>query len=463
MNPTRTLAAGLIAFLAASGSLRAQALDAAEPVTIQQAVQTAMKNYPAIRAQLAEVAAASSGLELSKTAYLPRTDFHYQLNRATRNNIFGLMFPNDVIAPISGPASEGQIGTSTFGTAVGLVFRWEPFDFGLRRARVDVARKLIAEAEAGKMVTEYQVSLAAADAFFAALAADQAVQAAQANVERMEVFERTVSALVKAQLRPGADESRARAELARARNELIAARKVRRQSRLDLGRWMGRAGAEIAVVPGALLKPPPDGGAEPAAGVHPLTAAGAASIEVIRARRRAIAREYRPRFEILASVYGRGTGARLDGTFEGGAAGLYPTVGNWAVGLGVSFPLFDYRENKVRQEIEKRREAAEAARLETVEQQIESAIAKARVALDAARSVARNTPAELEAARLLERQARARYNAGLGTVVEVADAQRLLRQAETADALARLEIWRALFALAAAEGGIGRLLEEASR
>ena len=51
----------------------------------------------------------------------------------------------------------------------------------------------------------------------------------------------------------------------------------------------------------------------------------------------------------------------------------------------------------------------------------------------------------------------------LGTVVEVADAQRLLGQAEVDDTLSKLAVWRALFAMAAAQGHIEEFLAAASR
>ena len=51
------------------------------------------------------------------------------------------------------------------------------------------------------------------------------------------------------------------------------------------------------------------------------------------------------------------------------------------------------------------------------------------------------------------------YDAGLATIIEVADSQRLLLQAEVGDAVARLGVWRALLAEAAAKGNISELLK----
>ena len=85
---------------------------------------------------------------------------------------------------------------------------------------------------------------------------------------------------------------------------------------------------------------------------------------------------------------------------------------------------------------------------------------KARALMKAASDIARNTPVERQAATAGESQARARYQNGLATVVEVAEAQRLLAQAEADDAVARLGVWRALLATAQAHGDLTPFLDK---
>ena len=77
--------------------------------------------------------------------------------------------------------------------------------------------------------------------------------------------------------------------------------------------------------------------------------------------------------------------------------------------------------------------------------------------------IARNTPIERQAATAGESQARARYQNGLASVTEVAEAQRLLAQAEADDAVARLGVWRALLAAAQARGDLAPFLEKVRR
>ena len=52
------------------------------------------------------------------------------------------------------------------------------------------------------------------------------------------------------------------------------------------------------------------------------------------------------------------------------------------------------------------------------------------------------------------KRARARYDSGLATITEVADATRVLAQAEADDAIARLGVWRALLAVAQVHGDL---------
>ncbi len=79
--------------------------------------------------------------------------------------------------------------------------------------------------------------------------------------------------------------------------------------------------------------------------------------------------------------------------------------------------------------------------------------------VEAARAVARNTPVQLTAAQQSEAQARARYDAGLAGIVEVAEAQNLLAGAEYQDAAARVDVWRALMAKAVAQGNLASFVE----
>src|ERR1039458_9534788 len=206
-------------------ALAAVAAPAQQPMTVGQAIQRALQNYPSIRVSQEQINAAAAGIRLARTAYLPHADALAQVNRATRNNVYGLLLPQSTIPSMSGPVLGTNNFGTTWGTALGVLVSWEPFDFGLRRANLAVASALEAESEAALKRTEYEIAVATADACLTLAAAQETVRAAQAGVDRAAVLLRTITAQVNAQLRPGADASRADAELAAARTKMLEEQK----------------------------------------------------------------------------------------------------------------------------------------------------------------------------------------------------------------------------------------------
>src|SRR5215471_15996294 len=228
------------------------------PLTLDQAVDFALANYPAVRASIERALASKEGISLSRTAYLPRTDLIWQTNRATQNNIFGLLLPQSVIPPISGPVLPSTSDRGVWGSAAGILVSWEPFDFGYRGANVDVAKAAQARANAQLSLTKLDVAGAVGDAFLRLAVAQQSVKAAEADVDRRQVLATSVHALVKEELRPGADASRADAELAAAKIQLIRSQQVERESEATFAELLGISGNKVAINADSLLEAPPN-------------------------------------------------------------------------------------------------------------------------------------------------------------------------------------------------------------
>ena len=128
--------------------------------------------------------------------------------------------------------------------------------------------------------------------------------------------------------------------------------------------------------------------------------------------------------------------------------------------MSVTFPAFDLFSVKARKRVELQNELAERARYDQTLQNLTTQNARARALMKAAVEIARNTPVERQAATDAESRARARYESGLASVTEVAEAQRLLAQAEADDAVARLGVWRALLAVMQAQGNLQPFLNQ---
>ena len=105
--------------------------DTAKALPLEDALNYALQNYPAVRASLEQVTAARAGVSLARTQYLPQLSGVYQDSRATQNQVPGIWLPTAITPTVEGPVG-GSSGQSFWGSQAAAFFSWEPIDFGLR-------------------------------------------------------------------------------------------------------------------------------------------------------------------------------------------------------------------------------------------------------------------------------------------------------------------------------------------
>lgn len=448
--------------LMVSGALSAQSSGAARsrPLTLEQVIDLAKRNYSAIQVAQAQQRAVQGAVGVARTAYLPRTDLLWQTNRATANNIYGLILPQGVIPNISGPVIATDVSRSAWSSGGGALLSWQPFDFGVRAARVNAAQQGTEAAKQVAALATLEGSVGAASAFFDLAAAHQLVRVAEANVRRLETFDKTIHVLVDNSLRPGADASQADAQLALAQNQLVQAQTQEDLRRSALSKFLRPAVQDPEIDASQVLAAPPVSDPETTkTAANPAALQESFLIKQQEAQKSALDRSYVPVFSTLGAVSGRGAGTDLNGQFPGGTAGLLPNTFNWAAGVQVTFSVFDYFGLREQRKVQQANIQAEQARYNQVSDEISVAVAQARATLAGARRIAANTPIELAAAQASEQQQQARYLSSLATVVDVATTEGVLSQAEADDAIARISVWRAELGVAAAQGDLTPFLQ----
>lgn len=430
------------------------------PLGLREAVEFALRHNPGLRASESVKARASAQVELARAGYLPEVDLSLQLERDTGNVLRGALFPMRNIPSVSGPPVSRTLDSGAFGSVLGASASWDVIGLLDRIARTDAALVEEEGARTGLDAQRLAVAFAAADAFIDVLGKMETVRAASASVDRAEVLARVVQTLVAQELRPGADGARAAAEVAIARTQLIRAHQAEAVARAMLAQALGAPSQSVDLAPGKLLEPPPDVQPSGRGERHPRVLEAEAALRAAEARKRAVDLEYLPRLDIVAALWVRGSGLTSGPLGPGPGDGLVPDTPNWAAGLVLTWPVLEF----VAQASKDRREAAQVAlaraRGDEVAQAIETQIDSARAILEGARRSAANTPIALEAARMAERQLSTRYRSGLATLDDVAQAQKLLTQAEIEDALARLGVRRGGLLLAYALGDLGPFFDE---
>ena len=436
------------------------------PLSLVTVIQNAQKDYPLIHVTQAELNASIATIRLSRTAYLPRIDGIAQFNRATRNNVFGALLPQSVIPTMSGPVIGSDNGGSVWGSAAGLLVNWQPFDFGLRHANVQSSIAARDKVEATVQRAQLEVSTAAADAYLTVVAAQETKRAAQAAVDNWDTLGQTVRALTSAQLRPGADESRIEAEKAVAETQLALAEEAVETSQATLTKFLiqGEAGGQLTSAE-VLTKVPAlsDEGAPFQPSSNPALAEQQAAVAQSASQLHALQRTWVPQFNLEGATYARGTGAELNGKRLSGANGLTPTFGNYAAGINITFPFMDFASIHAREAAQASMLKAAQANEQLTDRTLKEQFAQAEAALRATRTIAGKTPVALSAAQTDLAQANARYKAGLSSIDDLAQAQRILVQAQIDDAIARLNIWRAFLHLQAVRGDLEPFLRAAGQ
>jgi len=449
---------------------RAEASVSAEPpvldvpratraMTMAEALAYAHEHQPAIHAALSRVASSIVEAKVSSAQWLPTVGVTGQAFAMTANNTTATyVTPPFVDIPRIGATPGTASGSlSPHGsTLVGAGLLQEVFDFGRIGAQRAAADALVAVQQHGADAERLDIDFGVEEAFFSVFAARAIVRASDDAYDRSHVHRDLAKRGVDAGLRSPIELTRAEADLAH----------------FDVGRVRSRGGLSVAqtVLAAAIGAPDPAidaSGEAPRASDMPALAEAlslaerrdprfAQALARLRAaeeQTRAVGAELRPNLSLTATVSGRAGGAAPSSGSVPGGDGWVPGVPNWDVGVVLSWPLFDgtiaARRDAVRSQEQVRKDEIDVVR----EREI-ATVRESYVQVQVARSALASLENAVAAARANYAQADARFGAGIGNAVELADAEAVRTDAEIQLALGQFDLARAraAFGRAIAEG-----------
>jgi outer membrane protein len=383
-----------------------------------------------------------------------------QLLGATSNNTPAGYVTTDFldIARVGGTTAVTTVAGASLkpyaSTLVGAGITQEVFDFGRISAERAAANALVEVRKEDSLSTRLDIDFGVEEAYFAVFAAKDILRSSDEAFLRAKAHRDLAKAGVDSGLRSPIELTRAEAVL----------------DRFDIGRMRARGGLAIAYsVLAASIGAPDRGvdvsGAAPqpaelpslaeamrqAAARDPRIRRALAQLQADELQTRAIGAQLRPDVSATGFVSGREGGAP---TATGAATGygFVPYMPNWDVGLVLTWPIFQgtiaARQRAARAEEEVRRDELDVAREQQVAQ-----IEQTYVAFNVAREALPGLQNSVTAARANYDQADARFRSGLGTAVELADAEDLRISAEIDLALGQ-------FALARTRAAFGRAIAE---
>ncbi|OGX87397.1 hypothetical protein BEN47_10705 [Hymenobacter lapidarius] len=448
----------LIVLLPGTGGHFCQAQAPPTGYSLAQALTVATAQYPSLQASQRETQAAQRQVAVARNTLLPELNVAYQANVATYNNITGMLYPQYVL-PISGPPSTANRNDAVVGSAASALLTWSPLTFGARAADIGLAQAQVRTAQANESVTLLSHQVRVADAYFDLLLATDLVRVYAQNTRRTETLARQANVLVINGLRPGVDSAQFNAEVSRAQVDFLTAQQSREAAAIRLSELLALATGEVTATDTTLLTRLPPA-ADPVAAdtaTHPYLLAARRQVEASRQRRQVIQRAVLPKLSFWGTGYGRGSGISATGEVNS-SDGWRLSRTNYGAGFQLALPVLSYPQVRVRAQQEQFLTQAYEARLRETGLQVSKQQQQAQAALRSRLLIARQLPRQLGAARFAYRAQQTRYETGLVSVTDVAQAQYALVRAEVDARAATAQAWKAYLALAAARGDVNELL-----
>jgi outer membrane protein TolC len=415
-------------------------------LSLARAAQIALSEDGSTKIAIAEqsISRAETQVAQAKSALLPTIDGSAtERNQSVNLRSFGfqLDFPGFVVPPVIGPFNVIDARANA---------RWTVLDFAnLRRYKASQANVDATKADVN--VTRTQVADQVARTYLAALRADAAVEAAQANVDLSKQLVDLAVSQKDAGTGTGIEVTRANVQLSSDTGRLIVAQNERSRASLQLLRAMGLDLSIPVRLTGRLEYTPIEN-----ASVEPALAAARADRVELRAQRQ---RETVAKLNSSAVDAERLPSVQAFGDYGGIGQPHLGLERTHTVGVTLNIPIFDSGRRKARRAESNVLVETEQLRTRDLTQQVELEV---RLALESIRNAQTQVETARQGLTLAQdevEQAQRRYRAGVGIPLEITDAQARLDRARDNNIFALYTYNLARLDLAVATGHIQEFLQ----
>jgi outer membrane protein TolC len=304
------------------------------------------------------------------------------------------------------------------------------YNFGKREGSVQSARDTLDATQFNYLTTEEDVVLAVKQAYYGYLAARALVKVREATVRDRELLVRQAQGFFEVGTRAKIDVARAESNLYSAQADLIGANNGVRIAWANLKNTLGlpdfpeRTLAEdiLVIAPAVSLEKAREAAYASRPELKDFAAQRKAQDQQIATARRG----HLPDILFNANYGRQGTSPR-----DSGDPPTFPLKPSWQVQLSLNIPIFDGFRTTYQVEEALRNYHSVKAQEEETKQQVALEVEQSYLRLDEARERIKATEAAERAAKENLDLANGRYQVGVGSIIEVTDAQTLYSDAQT--------------------------------
>jgi outer membrane protein TolC len=400
--------------IAASGAANAQPVR--ETLSMDRAVELAMQQQPTLRAQRAAVEASRGRVDQARVPYKP-----------TINLAASLGIGSTALRPCTDDETMtcGGFFDTTTSTGLSAQASWRIYDFGQTALSVRAAELNEEATVASFSATELDIRTGVEQAYLEAVARQRLVVVAEATVKSEELHLDQAKKFVAAQAKDPIEVVQAQARAANARSSLAQAQSAEAIALANLRAAIGWLDATRSpVVEPTWPTPPAD---EPPELVVLVDTSRKNRPEIIALDKQVAASE--ANYD-AAGAQRRPTLSATATTQWGPDQADWTPEPTWSAGLTLSWQLFDGGRAKADQRIARANVTAAQAQRDSLLVSLTSQLDSARSQIVANRANVTASNEAVTAARAQLKLADARYTQGLGSQIELADAQQAVTTAE---------------------------------
>jgi outer membrane protein TolC len=406
---------------------------AGRALSLEEAVAIGLATQPNIQARLFEYAAARHRVTQALSPMLPQLSAVVSASRSQST-----VLSTSVSTTITTPQQVNRQLSDTLLAQISLSQLL--FDFGKTFAATDAARKLASVALESVELQRQLIALAIREAYTNINFAQRLITVAQQSFDRAQLNLRSARGFFDVGTRPKSDVVRAEVDVANARVEIIRARNAERLARVALNTAMGIDIDTPTQVQDNLIYEPVqfDRLQQRAEALRqrPENRQSKLQVEVAEAQERLAFRNFFPNLSGVSS-------------FGGTTSDLHQS---WSVGLSLSWIIFDGGNLVGRYQESKANLDAARARLKASELDIVQNVEQAEISAEEGQERIQAAQAAVASAEENFRLAQGRFDAGVGTILELTDAQLSLTQAQNTETQALADFRIALYRLDRALG-----------
>jgi outer membrane protein TolC len=386
------------------------------PITVDEAVAVALEFQPNIIARLGDYAAAKYRVDQAMAPLFP------QLAAAVSTTRSQTTVLSTSAAQVTTSSSLGRDFNQTLNAQITLSQLL--FDFGKNAASTEAARKLADVALEDVELQRQLITQSVKQAYTNINFAQRLIRVNEQALQRANLNLRSARGFFEVGTRPKSDVTRAEVDVANARVDLIRARNAERLGRVALNTAMGVAADTATQVLDSLV-------------FQPSNMDRSRLIETAL-RQRPESRQARLRVESAEALAKRTVRDFFpDITGSGAYGGVRSTMDEaWSATLSLSWSIFDggnrigrYREARANFD-------AAQARVRATELDIQRDVEQGVISVNEAEERIQAAQKLVESAQENFRLAQGRFDAGVGTILELTDAQLALTQANNTEAQA---------------------------